>query len=165
MTYRLTLPLIAFSLLASACAPADPEAAAETRTGDQDVVEELDRRWASFEETLMLGDAEAFMDYWAADLRVLEPGMDTDRAGFEEAIRDFWDGGEVIELDLQPLERWVHGDAAYELGQYDETFRESPDGEPATIRNYYFIRWERGEDGAWRIARFLAAPREAPAAD
>ena len=54
----------------------------------------------------------------------------------------------------------VHGDVAYEVGEYDETLE--VEGEQQTIQGYYFLRWEKGTDGVWRIDRLVAGPREAP---
>ena len=77
-------------------------------------------------------------------------------------MREVLSGGRVLALDIRPDEMFVHGDAAYEIGEYDETVQMAGE-EPMTLRNFYALRWERGADGVWRIDRFLGAPREAPA--
>ena len=52
----------------------------------------------------------------------------------------------------------MHGDAAYEIAQAEDTFL-SPDGSSNTTRNNMFIRWERGADNNWRFARVLLSPQ------
>lgn len=50
-----------------------------------------------------------------------------------------------------------------EIPQYGETARPEPDAERLSVDGNYFLRWERGRDGVWRIDRFLGGPIHAPA--
>lgn len=144
------------SLLLTACAPAVPAA------DDAAVQQQIADRLAAFQSALVAGDAEPFLAFWTTDARALEPGVDRSGEELRQYMRDFFATGKVLSIDIQTYERFVHGDVAYETGQYDETAQVQ--GQPAmNIRNYYFARWERGQDGQWRFDRLVAGPRDAPA--
>lgn len=154
-------PLVLAPLLfAVGCAPAE-EATADP-AADMAVREALDQRLIEYGEVAGRGDAEGLMDFWTEDLRVYEPGVDLDRSGMATFVREFFATGDVLGLDVRASDVFVHGDLAYQFGEYDEEIQ-AEGGEPTMIRNYFAARWERGEDGVWRIDRFVAGPREAPA--
>ena len=104
-------------------------------------------------------DVEAAEDFYTHDARLLGPDTDLDRPGIVAAIRSVFDAGVEAKVRRRTLELFVHGDAAYEIAQADDTFV-NPDGTSDTMRNNLFIRWERGSDGRWRFARVLLSPRE-----
>lgn len=156
MRRRNPLSTLATGLVIAACAPGDDAYVADTDA----VRQELTARMAAYKEAIMSGDAERSLDFWASDARVLEPGVDMSREQFGEFVRDFFATGRVVSLDIEAYDQFVHGAAAYEVGEYDETMEVQ--GDQQTLRNYYFLRWERGDDGEWRIDRFVAGPREAP---
>lgn len=131
-------------------------------TDDAAVQQQLAERLAALRSALLAGDAEPFLAFWTSDARTLEPGVDRSGEDLRQYIRDFFATGKVLSLDIQPYERFVHGDVAYETGQYDETAQVQGQ-RPMVIKNYYFVRWEKGEDGQWRFDRFVAGPRDAPA--
>ena len=123
---------------------------------------EIAKTISSYIECLTLQrDARAAGDYYTADARMLGPGMDLDRAALIEGMRAAFDSYPEVRVNRQTLELFVHGDTAYEIARADDTFV-SRDGTSATIRNNLFIRWERGEDGAWRFARVLLSPQQSP---
>ncbi len=154
------LPLAALVLLA-ACQPAAPP---EMTDADKAEVEQaIADRWAAFESVILSKDVDEYMSYWTQDARILEPGMDLAGSDLHDFFREFWgSGGEVFSFGLESYEIFVHGDVAYQIGQYDESFQ-FPGEEPAEAHNYFFTRWERGADGVWQIDRLVAGPREAPA--
>lgn len=152
------LALTAF-LGVGACAPeggndmADPEA----------VRQELDARISAFIDVLLAGNAEQALTFFTADARLLEPGMDLSGDPLRQFYTDFFGGGgRVTSAELVPYDTFVHAAAAYQVGWYDEVVE--VEGEQMTIQNYFFMRWERGNDGTWLIDRFVAGPREAPSA-
>lgn len=119
-------------------------------------------RWAAYKEaTLSRNKAEA-MSLWAPEARFLEPGMDLSGSDLYAFMEDFWEnGGEVFEFNMETMEVFDHGDVAYEIAQYDETFK-FPGGEPMTVHNYGFFRWEKQPEGDWKLHRVVAGPREGP---
>lgn len=147
----------AFLVTMAGCAPSATPAADETA-----VQQQLTERVAALRTALLSGVADSFLTFWTDDARVLEPGVDRTGEAFRTYVREFLAGGKVTALDIQTFDRFVHGDVAYEMGQYDETAEVQ--GQPVmTFRNFFFSRWERGADGQWRIDRFVAGPRDAPA--
>lgn len=152
--------LTAFTLasLLTACAPADRASVADDAAVQQQIADRL----VAFRSAILAGDAEPFLAFWTTDARALEPGVDRSGEDFRTYVRDFFATGKVLSIDMQPFERFVHGDVAYEMGQYDETAQVQGQ-QPMTIKNYYFARWERGQDGQWRFDRLVAGPRDAPA--
>lgn len=145
--------MFAFTACASQPVPAADDAAVQQEIAD---------RLVAFQSAILAGDAEPFLGFWTSDARALEPGVDRSGEEFRQYVRDFFAGGKVTSIDIQPYERFVHGDVAYEMGQYDETAQVQGQP-PMTFKNYYFARWERGEDGQWRFDRLVAGPRAAPA--
>ena len=99
--------------------------------------------------------------WWGrTDAHLLEAGVDLSGDQVGDYFREFFETGRVLSFDIEAFDQFVHADVAYELGQYDETVE--VEGEEATVQNYYFLRWEKGADGMWRIDRLVTGPREAP---
>lgn len=159
VVWRATPLLVLPLLLSAACAPTS-EAAADPADEDAARAEIAERR-ASFTETLRAGEAEPFLEYWTDDAYMREPGMSLDRAGLESFVAEFFATGRVLSLDIHPADVFVHGDVAYEFGEYEETIQVEGQ-EPFTVRNHHALRWERGDDGAWRIDRIVTGARDAP---
>lgn len=125
------------------------------------VRQELDARMSAFIDALLAGNAEQALTFFTADARVLQPGMDLSGDPLRQFYTDFFGGGgRVASVELVPYDTFAHGDAAYQVGWYDEVVE--VEGEQMTIQNHFFVRWERGDDGVWRMDRFVAGPREAP---
>ena len=76
-------------------------------------------------------------------------------------VRDLFESGiQVVEWNVRPVETFVHGDVAYQMGEMDEALQ-MPDAETSRAEGYFFARWQR-ENGVWKIDRLVAGPREAP---
>ena len=150
--------VLALAAVLTTCAPTDRAPAGDDAAVQQQIADRL----AGLRAALLAGSVDSFLTFWTDDVRVLEPGVDRSGEAFRQYIREFLATGKVVSLDIQPYDRFVHGDVAYETGQYDET-AQIPGQSPMVFKNYYFSRWERGEDGLWRIDRFVAGPRDAPA--
>jgi ketosteroid isomerase-like protein len=117
-------------------------------------------QWAGFRETLQAGDYDGWAKYWTSDTRMFQPGMDLAGTEWFDYVRGFLEGGvQFLTFDIESFDLFVHGDAAYQVGQYDQT-AELADGEPGEWHEYMFVRWEKGTDGMWRISRFLSAPTD-----
>ena len=153
---------VGFFFYASRPVPSAEMAEAEIAQIEAEVVEAIAGQWAGFRETIQAGDYDAWADYWTSDTRMLQPGMDLTGTAWFDYVRDFFNGGvQFLTFDVESFDVFVHGDVAYQVGQYDET-AELADGEPGEWHDYFFVRWEKGADGIWRINRFLSAPRDAP---
>ena len=154
---------IAVLLLVAACqAPPAEMTGAERAQQEAQVREAVTEALSSLQTDFLSNDAERFLSHWTPDMRVLEPGMDMARAEFEEMIREFWDTGGVISaFDVDPFEVFVHGDVAYQIGQYREAYQ-FPDAEPDELYYNFFARWEKQSDGAWRIDRWVGGPVDEP---
>ncbi len=155
--WNVQLSAFAFLLVGMACAPAN-----ETPAVDEAAVrQELTDRMNAYRNLMVAGDADAAMAYMTDDVRVLEAGVDLSGAAVGEFVRELFSTGASISMfETEPYDYFVHGDVAYEIGEYDETLVVG--GEPQTVENYYFIRWEKGADGEWRFDRIVTGPRAAP---
>ncbi len=148
----------ALVLLAMACAPAGETPPAVDEAA---VRQELTDRMRAHADLVMAGDVDAAMAYMTDDARLLEPGIDLSGAAIGEFLREFFStGGSISMFEPEAYDYFVHGDVAYEIGEYDETYVVG--GEQQTVENYYFIRWEKGADGEWRFDRIVTGPRAAP---
>ena len=142
-------------------APASEMTAAETAQLEAEAAQAINDRWDAYEAMVTEMDRETWLTYWTSDGWILEPGMNFRGEEIQQLGVDFFDGGgQVFSLDLDSHEVFVHGDVAYQIGQYDESFQ-FPGEEPAEVQNYFFARWMK-VDGTWKLHRFLAGPREAP---
>lgn len=128
---------------------------------DADAKQAIADRWAAFKEACESRDVEQWKSFWTRGMRILEPGMDMSGPEFMEFGRNFFEsGGKVFSFDMESLEIFIHGDVAYQIGRYQESFQ-FPDQEPAEVDNHAFVRWEK-EGGTWKISRLLAGPAEGP---
>ena len=154
---------LAVLLLVAACQTAPPEMTdAEIAQIEAEVTQAIADQWAGFRETIQAGDYDGWASYWTSETRILQPGMDLSGTAWFDYVRDSFEGGvQFLTFDVESFDVFVHGDIAYQIGQYDET-AELAGGEPAEWHEYLFVRWVRGTDGMWRISRLLSAPREAP---
>ncbi len=152
------LSALAVGLAFAGCTATESDPATDTAA----VRQELTDRMAALEEALLAGDTEEVLGFWTSDAQALEPGLNLSGDQLHEFFRNFLSTDRVVSFDIEVYDQFVHGDVAYEVGEYDETVEVA--GQQQTVRNHYFLRWERGIDGAWRIDRFLAGPREAPSA-
>lgn len=151
-------------LLVSACqAPPPAEMTdAERAQIEAEAKQAIVGRFAGFRDALLNGDAEGWVSFWTPDARLLEPGMDMTGDDLFDFIREFFgSGGEVFAFETESYEIFVHGDVAYQIGQYDESFQ-FPGTEAVEVHNHFFMKWDRQPDGEWKIDRFLAGPRDAP---
>lgn len=129
---------------------------------DADAKKAIQDRWDAYLGIASSGDVEGWASYWTSDARILEPGMDFSGKELFDFGRNFFEGGgKIFSLDLEPFETHVHGDTAYQIGQYDESFQ-APGQDRQSVQNYFFAMWKKQDDGGWRIGRFMAGPRAAP---
>ena len=130
---------------------------------DADARQAIADQWAKFKTALLNQDVARWQSFWSPDLRMLQPGLDLCGPEYLEFGRNFFEsGGKVFAFDWRTIEVFVHGDVAYEVASYDESFQFSGQ-EVTTVNHHAFVRWEKQTDGEWRISRLLGGPRDAPA--
>ncbi len=155
---------LAVLVLLAACQPASPPEMtdAERAQIEAEVEQAIANRWAGFTEAVLAVDYDGWASYWTPDARVLQPGMNLSGTAFFDYVRDlFAEGVQYLAFDVESLDIFVHGDAAYQIGQLDESAILAG-GEPAEWHDYVFVRWVKQEDGEWRISYLMAGPRDAP---
>jgi ketosteroid isomerase-like protein len=124
---------------------------------------DIAEQWTGFRDAVLAADYERWASYWTQDTRVLEPGTDLSGDEFFDRVREFFEAGaQWRTFDVESYDLFIHGDAAYQIGQYDESATLGT-GEQAESHMYFSVRWVKGSDGRWRISHWMGAPREAPA--
>ena len=132
--------------------------AMKASSDDPGVISVLDARRNDLERTALARDTEKFVSFWAPDVRVREPGTVLDGPQFVAYVRDFFSKGQVTSLDIRPAKVYVHGNFAYEFGEYEESATVA--GQSISVKNNYAMRWRRLESGSWVIDNLIAGPRE-----
>lgn len=162
------LPVVVLSVMACEPAETTPEAAepaAEMTAVDETAVRDaLEAQINAYEQAALAGEVSGMLAVWTDDAELYEPGVrmsGSDLPGFYEEL--FASGGVTIEeIDIRTSEVFVHGDAAYSIGDYDETLTVGPAAETMNIHNNYFARWQRGADGMWQIDRIVVGAVDGP---
>jgi ketosteroid isomerase-like protein len=158
---RYTCVLALFGFFTACQTSGEPDPAADPGA-DAEVAQQLAERLDAYEQALLTGQAAPVKSFWTDDARVLVPGADLIGSELASFIDDFFAAGGVIRsVEFRTADIFVHGDAAYELGQYEETGQVGIQ-EPEHVSANYFLRWERQPDGSWKIDRFVSGPTAAP---
>jgi ketosteroid isomerase-like protein len=146
------LAAVALGVVGAACsqagdAPVDPT-----------VVEaELTAAMTGFTNAVKAGDSDGTFAFMTPDVRMVQPGMDLSGDELRDALRALAQTLRVTRFEVRPDERFLHGDVAYELGDYEEVTEVN--GARESVEGNYFLRWDKGADGQWRIDRLVAGPR------
>lgn len=151
--------LIAAPAPDSTAAPATvaPVAPVAGSPGDAASVEQ---RMRDYIETYHRGDIAAVKSFWAADLRLAEPGVEiNDAAAITKVLEDALSAN-TVKVDLTSDEIFVHdnGSVAYQYGHYSERLTPKKGGAPTDYRMHFLARWKKDASGAWLIDRFYATP-------
>ena len=126
---------------------------------EAEVIQALESRVHGFYEAFLRGDAQAAGSYWTSDALFLAPGVRVSGGEIPTLLAEMLESMTLKAYDVETLDWFIHGDVAYGLFSYDETYQ--VEGQEVVERNYDFARWEK-EDGVWKVARVLIGPREAP---
>lgn len=122
--------------------------------------EAIAERWESYRLAWLSGNADEILSYWTEDMTLWEPGAVMGKNEYEIGLREFLNmGGTVSAFDVESYEVFVHGDVVYQIGQIDLSIQ-APGQEPADFANFLFARWEKQNDGVWRVSRAMNSPRE-----
>ena len=89
----------------------------------------------------------------------LMPGVRVSGSEIPTLLAEMLETMTLTAYDVEILDWFIHGDIAYGICSYDETYR--VEGQEVVERNYDFHRWEK-EDGVWMVDRLLVGPRDAP---
>jgi ketosteroid isomerase-like protein len=150
-------------ILAGCQAPPAEMTQAEIAQMEAEVTQVIADRWAGFWESVVAKDYEEWASYWTSDTRVLQTGVDMSGTAWFDYVRELFESGaQWHTFDIESFDFFVHGNVAYQIGQWDETAT-LDSGEPVEWNEYFFIRWVKGDDGLWRLSRLLSTPRDAPA--
>jgi ketosteroid isomerase-like protein len=135
----------------------------EQEQSDAEVLKAITERLDAYNGIASSGDMEGWLSYWTPNVRAMEPGMDLSGQDFFDMGKEFFEsGGKVSSAEWRTEELFVHGNVAYQIGEIHEAFQYAGE-EPGEAHNHIFVRWEKGEDGVWKISRFLGSPIDAPA--
>ncbi|MBL6449178.1 DUF4440 domain-containing protein [Fulvivirga sp. 29W222] len=117
---------------------------------NQDVISQ---RFDEYMQALATGDADKAYKFYTQDFRLLGLGLDLDRDELYVHYRQFFETGSVVSSDDRLHDRFIHGNVAFDIGQSDKTVIK--DGVQSLEKSNYVIRWEKGQDGVWRIDRIM----------
>jgi ketosteroid isomerase-like protein len=154
-----TLFAIAVLVLVAACQTAPPEMTeAEIAQAESETRQAIAERWAGYKAAELAGDVEEYWSFWTPTARLYYPSMTLVGDDLYAFVSDFWgSGGKILAFEIESFEVFVHEDVAYEIGQYGESIQ-FPDGTLEEYRGNVSVRWVKGDDGSWRIDRFLTGP-------
>jgi len=158
MPHRTVLLLSGLLLTAACTAPAAEQPAIDVAAVEAATAE----NFGAFGDAAVAGDIEAAAASWTEDAHIMEPGMVLNsREAWVEFVEGLMaDGAQITSFDFTRHNIFVHPGAAYEYGTYDETI--DMGGEEVVVEGNYFLRWEEGDDGMWRMDGLVAGPRNAP---
>jgi ketosteroid isomerase-like protein len=149
------LPLLLGVVLTACHVGQNPRAA--VLDADSAARVDIEATMLAYRTALLGGDHRTLATFFTADARLSEPGA-ADLVGPREiggAKRAFYDaGGVVTDIAVDTDELHVDGAVAFAFGTWEERFRGGA-GAEETVRGRYAIRWQRGAEARWRIARFL----------
>jgi len=118
-------------------------------------------RWAAWESKASEMGYEMWSQFWTADGWLLRAGMNQRGADLHNLAREFF--GPALQdysIHVDSFEIYVHGDVAYQIGQYDESWEMQGEAR-VEDRNYFFAMWKK-EDGTWKLHRAVGGAREGP---
>ena len=143
------------ALLLGGCA-ADEVAEMDTAAAEADITAAME----SFRQAALAGDLDAILESLTDDIHMMEPGVMLSGPGVRELFTEILSTSDFISFDTQRHGLFIHEGAAYEVGIYDEVLE--TDGEEEVVAGIFFLRWELGDDGQWRIDQVVAGPRDEP---
>ena len=126
---------------------------------DAEVIQVLESRIEEFYEAFLRGDVQAAASFWTSDVLFLGPGVRVSGSEMPTFLAEMLGTMTLKRYDVETLDWFIHGDVAYGLFSYDETYE--VEGQEVVVKNYDFARWEK-DDGVWKVARVLIGPKDAP---
>ena len=116
--------------------------------------EAISQAMRSFEKAWKSGDPTASAARFTEDTINMRPGEESDigRAAVQKVFENFLSSVTINEVAFTTQELDVHGDTAYELGNFFQQFTEGES--EVTRRSRYMVVWKLESDGQWRFHRF-----------
>jgi uncharacterized protein (TIGR02246 family) len=116
----------------------------------------IDAMWAAQAETGLAGDVSHVGAIFTQDAVLLPAGglPVEGRDAIVELTGLFASQTPTTAMNVDPQELFAHGDTAYEIGSFSETYT-AADGEPYTREGRYMAMIVLEGDGKWRVARVL----------
>jgi uncharacterized protein (TIGR02246 family) len=133
---------------------------AERAQYEAEVREEIASRAEEYADATLSGDSDAVIAIYTSDTHVYWPGVNMSRDELQAFVEEFFSTASWTECDVEDLDFFLDGDAAYTIYQYSETYQ-IPEQEPVSNVLNCFTRWEK-EDGVWKIDREVCGARDAP---
>jgi ketosteroid isomerase-like protein len=133
---------------------------AEIAQIEAEVREEIITIADAINDGYMRGDAEPLLSAYASDVRIYWTGMNVTREGFEERMVEGFQTEKWTEVEYKLIELFVHGDAAYTIGEWSGTLQVEGQ-EPVSVVWNCFSRFEK-EDGVWKDEAEVCGPRDTP---
>jgi uncharacterized protein (TIGR02246 family) len=153
---RLAAPgLLGGILVFAACttpAPPPPTPTPDTRAADEAAIHANVKAWSAAAQAK---DPDKFASYYAEDgVLMLENVPDiAGKAALREAVGGMMqDPNFALSFEADKVVVARSGDLAYETGSYSMTMSD-PKKKPATQTGHYVVVWQKGADGAWKVAR------------
>jgi ketosteroid isomerase-like protein len=120
--------------------------------------EEINETFSAFKTAVITGDIPGVLTQVTDDFRLTEPGiLATGIDEFETTLTSIFETYDITAFESIRRDLFIHGDVAYDFGDFDETFVVG--GDTTMFMGYYAIRWERGAEGVWKMDRLVAGPR------
>jgi ketosteroid isomerase-like protein len=139
----------------------------ELLVADSAAIADIAHARRAYQDALLGGDPRRIGPFFTADARVSGPDAPdiVGSSGVLAERREFFDGGgAVTAVSLDTEELHVDGGVAFEIGTFQER-RTLPNNGEEALQGRYMLRWQRGPEARWQIARFLfnLAPATEPA--
>ncbi len=120
----------------------------------------------AYGEAVRQGDIPSVLGFWAADALIQEVETQVEGPEVTQRAQEFFPYNRITEFTTSAAEVEAHdgGAVAYQWGQVREAMQPKVGvAAPTSYRTNFVARWVRGDDGVWRIHRFMAVPApEAP---
>jgi ketosteroid isomerase-like protein len=155
---QLSLSLAAVTVLL-ACARESDADRTTTATGsvssDAEARDAIRRQAAQMVAIWPSENLDSIMPRFSDDAVLQFPDMPDARGrdAVREALKQGFDAVEIQSLDTEIDTIEVFDDVAYEWGRYTERMAETGKP-PVTAQGRYLMRWQRGDDGSWKVTRF-----------
>jgi hypothetical protein len=132
---------------------------AEIAQYEAEVRQAIESRTDVWYDALIQGDAETAASLFTSDALVLMPGVRVSGSEIRSFLAEFVETMTLTTWEGEYLDWFIHGDVAYEICSYDETYL--VEGQEVLMRGHGFTRWEK-VNGVWMVDRMMAGPRDAP---
>ena len=140
-------------LLVTACQvpPPAPE------TSGAEAIQEVIPLFEAYTAGMVGGDAQAIASLYTADPVEMTPGSYRNRADIVAHYEEMVNGFDFPTWDFEPIDAWIHGDAAYVISRVNITQTDEGGGE-SLYELYSTMRLVK-EAGQWRIDRNVVGQR------